>query len=387
MYQWFLPVLILLLGSFQAQSSQEFLWAEIATLKVKGTELRLRGDFAGANRVSRQLKETYPDLGIGYAFNLNTLVTQLSWDEQQTRFDKDILQDAEKTLSICRKQIDSDQGDYRAHYLCGQAHFALTYLHALRGNYYRAGTNGSKTISSLERALKINPELTDAKMHLGVSYYYADNLPSYIKVFSKLLWFIPTGNSDKSLPYVREVAKKGKYFKDVAKYLYASILIEGDDEERLATGTTLLQELVSSYPENSRFQLRYISQLGATGRHEQSLNAADTFITTDEQYKRDPVDIDLARLWVTRDLLNLKQVKKAIVTFNEITRQVSFPAWGRAWYLLTHAQISDLQKQRNMAKNLYNRVIKLHEKYPSSTILSLARAGLNQPFTLTEPPL
>ncbi len=376
-----------MLGSLDTLSSQEYPWAKIEALKAQGTDLRLRGDFAGANRISRQLKETFPDLGIGYAINLNTLVTQLSWDEQQTRFDEDILQDAEKTLSICRKQIDSDQGDYRAHYLCGQAHFALTYLHALRGNYYSAGTNGSKTISSLEQALKINPGLTDAKMHLGVSYYYADNLPPYIKAFSKLLWFIPTGNSDKSLPYVKEVSEHGKFFKDVAKYLYASILIEGDDEDRLAAGTRLLQELVASYPENSRFQLRYISQLGATGRHEQSLDAAGVFIATDKQYRRDPVDVDLAKLWVTRDLLNLKRANKAIVTFNEITRQVSFPTWGHAWYLLTHAQISDLQKRRYMAKTLYNRVIKMHANYPSSTILGMARAGLNQPFALKEPPL
>ena len=166
------------------------MWSTTATLNAEGTYLQLKGNFAGADRVSRQLKQTFPELSIGYTFNLNTLVTKLSWDERQTRFDKEILDDAEKALSICNGRIESNPQDYRAYHHCGQAHFALTYLHALRGRYYRAGTNGSKTIANLEQAIKINPTLTDAKMHLGIAYFYADNLPAFVKAFSRFLWFI-----------------------------------------------------------------------------------------------------------------------------------------------------------------------------------------------------
>jgi len=373
---------VLLSGALQVHAAPEDVRATIASLKEEGTYLRLRGNFAGADRVSRQLKQTFPGQGIGYTFNLNTLVTKLSWDDQQTRFDKEILDDAEKTLSICTGQIESNPEDYRAYYHCGQAHFALTYLHALRGNYYRAGTNGSNTIANLEHALKINPTLTDAKMHLGIAYFYADNLPAFVKAFSRYLWFIPTGNSSKSLPYIKEVTEQGEFFRDVAKYLYAGLLLKGNDSDRLI-GTSLLQELVASYPENSRFQLRYISQLGEEGHYAQSLEVADVFIATGKQYARDPVDVDLARLWITRAFLELKEAKNAVSAFRKIGRQVSFPSWGNAWFVLTHAQISDLLERRDAARDLYEQVIKMQADYPSSTILTLAREGLKEPFVLT----
>jgi len=322
-----LSILVVLIGPLQVLAGPEDVWPTIASLKEEGTYLRLRGDFSGADRVSRQLKQSFPGQSIGYTFNLNTLVTKLSWDDRQTRFDKEILYDAKKTLSICNGQIKSNPEDYRAYYHCGQAHFALTYLHALRGKYFRAGTNGSKTIANLEHALKINPTLTDAKMHLGIAYFYADNLPPLVKAFSRFLWFIPTGNSNKSLPYIKEVTEQGEFFRDVAKYLYAGLLAKGNDHDRLIS-TSLLKELVDSYPENSRFQLRYISQLGEEEHYAQSMEVADVFIATEKQYVRDPVDVDLARLWTTRAFLELNEAKNAVSAFSKIDRQVSFPSWG-----------------------------------------------------------
>lgn len=375
---------MVLIGPLQVLAGPEDVWLTIASLKEEGTYLRLRGNLAGADRVSRQLKQTFPGQSIGYTFNLNTLVTKLSWDDRQTRFDKEILDDAKKTLSICSRQIELNPEDYRAYYHCGQAHFALTYLHALRGNYYRAGTNGSKTIANLEHALKINPTLTDAKMHLGMAYFYADNLPPYVKAFSRFLWFIPTGNSSKSLPYIKEVTEQGEFFRDVAKYLYAGLLLKGNDHDRLIS-TSLLQELVAAYPENSRFQLRYISQLGEEGHYAQSLRVADVFIATEKQYDRDLVDVDLARLWATRAFLELKQAKNTVSAFSKIDRQISFPSWGKAWFVVTHAQINDLQDRRDAAKGLYEQVIKMQADYPSNTILAIAREGLRQPFLMTVP--
>jgi tetratricopeptide (TPR) repeat protein len=357
--------------------------ARISTLKVQGTYLRLKGDFTSADRVSRELKQAFPEQGIGYTFNLNSLVTKLSWDDHQTRFDEEILDDAEKALSICNRQINSDPDDYRGYYHCGQAHFALTYLHALRGNYYRAGTNGSNTISNLEQVLRINPSLIDARMHLGIAYYYADNLPPFVKAFSRFLWFIPTGNSDKSLPYIKDVTEHGEFFKDVATYLYAGLLTRGSESDRLL-GISLLQKLVNSYPENSRFQLRYISQLGQQGLYVQSLEAADDFIATGQLYGRDPVDVDLAWLWTTRAFLELKQAVNAVSAFDKISQQASFPSWGKAWFLLTLAQISDLQEKRKAAIGFYEDVIKLQRDYPSKMLLTLAREGLKEPFSLTK---
>ena len=160
-------------------------------LKQDGTRLRLQGDYERANRIQQTLLAAFPDDAIGYVFNLNTLVTRLSRDEQQTRYDEQIESDANTALSLCRQATDHSPNDYLGYYYCGQAHFALSYLNAIRGNYYQAGRNANLTIKLLERTLKLNPDLTDARMHLGVAYYYADNLPPYLRALAWVFGLSP----------------------------------------------------------------------------------------------------------------------------------------------------------------------------------------------------
>ena len=77
----------------------------ITALKKEGTLLRLKADYEGANKISARLKQLFPEQAIGYTMNLNTLVTRLSWDGQQTQYDESILRDSKKALSLCNAQI------------------------------------------------------------------------------------------------------------------------------------------------------------------------------------------------------------------------------------------------------------------------------------------
>jgi tetratricopeptide (TPR) repeat protein len=376
--------MLLLIAMPQGQAASNDNQGTIAALKKEGTLLRLKGDYGGANRISARLKHLFPEQGIGYTMNLNTLVTRLSWDDQQSQYDEPILRDSKKTLSLCHAQIKAHPDDYQGYYDCGQAHFALTYLHALRGNYYRAGTNGSNTIENLEQTLKLNPNLIDAKMHLGIAYYYADNLPPFVKAFSRYLWFIPSGNSDKSLPYIKEVTEKGEFFKDVAKFLYSDLLIGGDDNDR-QQAKNILGKLTVAYPENRRFQFRYIALLGELGEFDESMDSASQFIATEQKYNRDQEDITLVRLWTTRAHLGLKDLEGAIDAFSKINQSSvddEFPSWGRSWFMLTRAQIQDLQNKRAQALADYQRVIEMFSDYASTEVLAAARAGLKTPFSL-----
>ena len=379
-----LTAMLLLIAMPQGLAALNDSQGTIAALKKEGTLLRLKADYEGANRISTRLKHLFPEQGIGYTMNLNTLVTRLSWDDQQSQYDQPILRDSNKTLSLCHAQIKAHPDDYQGYYDCGQAHFALSYLHALRGNYYRAGTNGSDTIENLEKTLELNPDLIDAKMHLGIAYYYADNLPPFVKAFSRYLWFIPTGNSDKSLPYIKEVTEKGEFFKDVAKFLYSDLLIGGAENDR-QQAKIILGKLSAAYPENRRFQFRYIALLGALGEFDESMDSANQFIASEQKYNRDQEDITLVRLWTTRAHLGLKDLEGAIEAFSKINQSSvdeEFPSWGRSWFMLTRAQIQDLQNKRSQALSDYQRVIEMFSDYASTEVLAAARAGLKTPFSL-----
>ena len=314
-------------------------------LLTQGTLSQLRAQYDAAYQIAQQLRERFPEHPSGHTFALNTLITQLAWDDANQRFDKDIRSHAKAALSACKRMIKQNPESFEGYYHCGQAQFALTYLSALRGNYYRAGVAGSATIDYLERALELEPELVDAKLHLGLCYYYADNLPPYIRAFSRLLWFIPTGNSDKSLPYIQEVTETGRLYKSVGQYLYSDILIRSDAGDQ---ALPILQQLVTEYPQNRRFHFRYIALLAQLDQPHKALAAIARFRKVEDCCPRIPADLALATLWEVAVRYQLGQVERAQEAYQQIGPEqlANFPSWGQSFYeaideaLRTDAELS-----------------------------------------------
>jgi len=292
----------------------------------QGTEYQLHGDYQQAARYGERLKRRYPESGVGQAFTINTLVTRLSWDAADTQFDDALESESRDALSLCKTKIKQHPEVAAGYHLCGQAHFALTFLYAARGSYFRAGRNATLTIKRLEQALARDPELTDAKMHLGITYYYADNLPPFVRAISRFLRFIPTGDSDKSLPYLKEATESGLYLRDVAKFLYAD-LIMSSEPQLLPQAQTLLADLVSRYPKNRRFQLKYMSYWAQTSDWPQLLRTIEQFGALAPLAEGDR---NLVQLWRVNALLaqgHLSQARRAFLLVGEN----ELPSWGLDW--------------------------------------------------------
>ncbi len=353
-------------------------------LRHKGSLLRLQGDYAGAIRIKDQLVERYPSSAIGYVFSLNTLVSQLAWDESQTRYDAQIKADAESTFDICKPAMIRNPYDYQGYYDCGQAHFAMSYLSALRGHYYRAGRHANLTIKLLEKTLELNPELVDAKMHLGICYYRADNLPVYLRAVSWFVWFIPKGNSSKSLPYLEQVIASGDLFRETAQYVYADILTE-QGLEGIRKATAIIEKLTIAYPGNRRFRMRYITLLSRQGLSEETIIAGNEFLRDSKQFDFNHFDINTVRFWITRAHMSLNNFKEAQDTFKIINEQLndgSIPA--SCQFLLTKAQLLDLSGQREEAKSVYLGILEKAVSPECSEVINVtAERGLSEPYTGT----
>ncbi len=115
-----------------------------------GNLKRLQGDMRSANQIRDQIRQLAPNDPASYAFNLNTIVTELSWEESQTRFDAELIADAEKLLALCEAKTPSASAINNPDYYCGQAHFTLSYFHGIRGNLIRAGRHGTTAIEYME---------------------------------------------------------------------------------------------------------------------------------------------------------------------------------------------------------------------------------------------
>jgi len=370
---------------FQEPVLQERVLKEPITRQLErdGTLFRLNGDFEGSDKIQEQLLKIQSD-PVGHVYALNTIVTHMTWDESQRGFDKALAHHANQILNWCHNETNLKQDTVRAHFYCGQAHFALSYFNGLQGNYYQAGRHGTESIEHLESALDIAPDLTDAKMHLGVAYYIADNLPPFIKMFSRLLWFIPSGNSEKSLPYLREVINNGDQFVDVARYSYVNLLLASPAYYDEAVQE--LRTLTKRYPANKRFHLRLISALMIQGTFDAALAAIDAYLA--QFPDAEALDLSLTKIWQVRAYLGLNQAGPALQIFEEVDPVVTasldkLPDWSIAWHQLNQGQIFDLTNQRREAKRTYKDILSSAKtNYVNDTIQEAARAGLANPFRL-----
>jgi len=355
----------------------------IRALEKEGTRLRLSGDFVSAKIIENELIDGYAQPA-GHVFALNSIITQLTWDETQTRYDGELIEHATKTLEWCEPRIDHEEVGATANYYCGQANFVLSFHNALRGNYYQAGRRGTASIDYLEAALSKDPTLIDAKMHLGVGYHVADNLPPFIKMFSRVLWFIPSGNSEKSLPYLLDVIAHGDQYRDVARYIYSILLLE--TPELRPEASIQLQQLVSLYPANSRFQLRLMSLLISMDDYEGTLRTISDYL--DKGTKPAEPDLSLTRIWKARAYLGRGETELARNTFAKIDpvfhdARDQLPGWSVAWHNLTDGQLHDLAGRRGQAISAYKEILSIAKStYVNITILEAARAGLSMPYQL-----
>lgn len=365
-----------------------FALADVAALMAEGNLARLQGDMPRANQIRDEIRASAPQDPASYAFNLNTIVTELSWEESQTRFDQALVRDAEKLIELCEAGIMSRADIQSPDYYCGQAHFSLSYYHGIRGNLITAGRHGTTAIDYMEKALKKNPELTRAKMYLGIAYYYADNLPPFIKLFSRVLWFIPTGNSAKSLPYLREVMASEDRFSDVARYIYATLLINGSEAE-LQEALSEIEILLAKYPQNARFQLRYVSIIQGDGRYQETLNSINRFLASDAGQNLDMINGNLLNIWLARAHLGLNQIDEArgvqqMIHFDPANTTV--PSWGLAWFQLTSGQLADLGGDRSAARRAYENILELDRKtFVNPALVAMANQYLKVPYAGTGP--
>ena len=342
---WTIGLLLLLTTAFSTvtlvAAQNETHDETISALLKIGVEQQLQGDFDRSNEIAAQLQAKFPSHAIGHSFAMNTLVTQLSWDTSDTQYDEALEREAKTTLKLCRQQIDAEPESAAGYHSCGQAHFALTFLYAARGSYYRAGRNSSQTITQLEAALARDASLADAKMHLGATYYYADNLPPFVKAISRFLWFIPTGNSDKALPYMREAAEEGRYLSDAAKFIFADLVMSSEPTLIDEAGLYLI-DLVTRYPSNRRFQLKYMQFLAQTKQHKKLLAVTTEYMTPEPQKQcclPDPVDANLARMWRVQAHLALQDRTAAQTEFARVD-STNFPEWGHEWHRTTAQQLA-----------------------------------------------
>ena len=332
---------------------------------------RLAGDYDRALALTEHLKTLPNGLHLGTALDLDTRLTRLSWDSQNTEEDPYLFGLSEQLISLCPKKLKG--GSAEILFQCGRGHFGRSYLSALRGSLYDAGSHGSQAIKAFEAALDQDPERTEVKLPLGMAYFYADHLPPFAKLMAPFLWFIPTGNSDKSLPYIEAVMNGGGPYADAARFIYSDLVMQKAPAQ-MRRASAELKRLIDRYPSNPRLHLAHLSSYAYQRDWPTAYASVKALQGATEQHSKFAA---VGNIWEIYLLRYLKQPLPAELQAGIIALTPSaIPEWAEDWLRLAQGLAYDFSGDRDTARTLYQQVLSSGNNFGSGWLLELAAEGL-----------
>ncbi len=154
-------------------------------------------------------------------------------------------------------------------YLAG-SRAPLVQWDVLRGERLSAARDGKKIKDALERALQLDPTLTDAHFGIGLYRYYADVAPAAAKILRFLL-FLPGGDRVQGMKDMLDVREHGELLRGEAEYQLQIIYLWYEHEPEQAID--ILERLDAEYASNPLF-LRQIAEIRDSYFHDHPASAA-----------------------------------------------------------------------------------------------------------------
>ncbi len=152
-------------------------------------------------------------------------------------------------IAAGEKAIALDPRDVSARFFLGGAYgYEARYL-ALQERWWDAYRTGRKGLKHLERVAQDAPDLDDAYLGLGIYHYYADVIPSVLKVLAGIVGL--GGDRARGLDEIRRALRDGELVNVEAAFFLAEIHTTFEEDHWTALGYS--QSLRGRYPENELF--------------------------------------------------------------------------------------------------------------------------------------
>jgi tetratricopeptide (TPR) repeat protein len=358
----------------------------IDTLLRRGMRFNLESDHAAARAVAAQIGTHDASHPAGPFLETQTLYWQMLYDDGNRQHDAAIESACLRTIELAEARLASNTQDADSHFFAGQGYMGLGRLRGLRGHYYSAGKAGEQAREHLETTLKLRPAWVDARHQLGLYYFYASLIPSLVSQWLGWLWFVPMGDADLGISYIRDVSENGDLFRDDAKMILSNIYTYFREEE-VGTALEIMWDLRARYPENPLIHFELIETLLVDGRYDETITEAKRLEqkpSLDEGWRGRQT---VALVWRARAELMLGRPERSLELLAplEATPPVN-PHWAAAWVDLTRGQALDALGQREKALFEYRAVLDNDRQFGSDRAEALARAAIEAPFTVTQRP-
>ncbi len=353
------------------------------SLVLVGADYIYNLEFDKAEECFKNVIKKYPLTPAGYFLDAMVEWWKIAVYRESRQFDEIFLQKIDRVIEICDAVLDTNEFEIGALFFKGGALGYRGRYHVLRGNWFRAATDGYKAFQILLKCLNIAPNNYDIMLGTGIYNYFAEAFPEQNPSIKPLMAFVPKGDKKLGILQLEAASKYARYAKVEAKFVLLQIYY--DFEKNAYSSLPFAEELARSYPANPVFQ-RYLGRCYASLFMIQEWQQQWQTILNNYQQKKTGFDLLTARealYYVGSALMEKGQLDDALKYFykcDEASRILDKdgPSPFMIYLNLKVGKIYDLQGKRQYAVQQYNKVLSW-KNYRDSH--EQAKKYLQVPFT------
>jgi hypothetical protein len=389
---------IMLLALFAASAMN--LWAgeikseplpdELRLLSKKGIDSIYAVDLPEAKKNFALAAQKYPEHPYPHFGIAMTKWAELEYleDESNPKLAQEYTQLTDQAIEIAKTWLKKHPADANAYMCLGGMYGLRARLAVMQHRWIKAYFDGKKAISNTRKSLKVDPELYDAYLGLGMYEYYAGTLPGVIKILAKLFL---SGDAAQGVEYLRLCKEKG-YFNALAAELML-IEIYTEPGNRFKDSKTAVQwstELRKLYPSHPQMQFVQIVSLFEDKQYEETRKESFEYLKRvqdgEPAYRRNYLPRILTAIGST--YLVEKNYNEAFNYFQRAAGTLkedpaAHPARWAVWALVRAGNIWDLKANREKAVEFYKEARKYKDEWGFYEFID---QYLKTPFSETELP-
>lgn len=188
-------------------------------------------------------------------------------DESDPELEKEYSDLTDKAVDVGLKWLKKHPGDANAYLAVGGIYGLRARLAVQQHRWFKAYFDGKKGIANMRKAARIDPELYDAYLGLGMYEYYSGTLPGAIKLLASLL---VRGDAEKGLQYLNVCREKGFFNALGAKLLLIEIYTQtGSKYANTGLAVKWARELRAQFPAHPQMHFVEIVALYEDKKYEE----------------------------------------------------------------------------------------------------------------------
>jgi len=197
-----------------------------------------------------------------------------------------------KAYSLANASL-RQQESAEMHLYAAMADALASRLYSLRGEYRATARVGVRARENFQKAIAMDPSLSDAYTGLGLYNYYVDTLSTLARLL-RFVMGIPGGSKEQGIQQLERAIREGKITPPVARF-YLALNLENYDQQ-YGQALDVVRPLVEKYPDNAMFQLVQGDLYSKLGRKAQAEASYRTAITVAAQETNSQCRANLTRL-------------------------------------------------------------------------------------------